>query len=71
MDRYKEGYADCNREWEKKIQEVIKKHEEERDLAGERLTTTTIIADSDSLNYGRIQTHNVTIKDLQDLLKKG
>lgn len=25
MDRYKEGYADCNTEWEKKIQEKIKK----------------------------------------------
>lgn len=23
MDRYKEGYNDCNREWKKKIEEVL------------------------------------------------
>ena len=25
MDRYKEGYNDCNRDWEKKIQEKLEK----------------------------------------------
>lgn len=55
-------------EWKEKIREIIKKHKEARDLAGEELTTTTIIADSDSLNYGRIQAHNVAIYDLENLI---
>lgn len=53
-----------------KIKEIIKKHEEARDLAGEELTTTTIIADTDNLNYGRIETHNVAIEYLKELLEE-
>lgn len=64
------GQTDERSQWYKKINEKIEKHEEARDLAGEQLTTTLIIADSDSLNYGRIQAHNVAIKDLKELIGK-
>lgn len=68
-----EGDNDFDRQFvlirKDKIKELIKKHEEARDLAGEQLTTTQIIADTDSLNFGRIEAHNVAIKDLEELLE--
>ena len=68
-----EGDNDFNRQFalirKDKIKELIKKHEEARDLAGEELSSTTVVADSDSLNFGRIQAHNVAIKDLEELLE--
>lgn len=71
MDRYKEGYNDCNREWEKKIEEIIKKHKNARKLARELIEEKVVIADSDSMNCGRIEAHDLIIYDLEDLLKKG
>lgn len=59
MDRYKEGYNDCDREWKKKIEEMIKELEKEY----EKITKTSdfIIAD----------TIQPKIQVLEDLLKKG
>ena len=70
MDRYKEGYNDCNIEWKNKIEEVIKKHEKARKLARELIEEEVVIADSDSMNCGRIQAHDLILYDLQMLLKK-
>lgn len=67
---YLKGVYDERDKWKSKVKELKKKHEEARDLAGEQLITTIIIADSDSLNYGRIQAHNVIIKDLEELLQE-
>ena len=55
-------------EWRDCLRKLVEKHKEARDLAGEQLTTTIVVADSDSLNYGRIQAHNVIIDDLETLL---
>jgi len=69
-----EGDNDFDRQFvlirKDRIKELIKKHEKARDLAGEQLTTTQIIADTDSLNYGRIEAHNVAIKDFEELLEE-
>lgn len=51
-----------------KIEDLIKEHQNARNLAAEQLTTTQVVADSDSLNYGRIQAHNFAIKKLKKLL---
>ena len=71
MDRYKEGYNDCNRDWEKKIQKIIDKHKRAERLAIEQLSSNIIIADSESLNYGRKEAHGLIIYDLENLLQKG
>lgn len=56
MDRYKEGYNDCNRDWEKKIEDKVIEVKN-RKVDDEFETKTT----------GKLN----TIKDLEDLLKKG
>ena len=38
MDRYKEGYNDCNREWKKKIEDEIKELKNMK-VEGETFTT--------------------------------
>lgn len=55
-DRYKEGYNDCNRDWEKKIQEKIIEVKN-RNVDNEFMNKT----------MGKLN----TIIDLEDLLKKG
>lgn len=50
---------------EEKIEE-IKKYE---DVAREQIQEKVIIADSDSLNFGRKQAHNKDIEILKELLK--
>lgn len=48
-----------------KIDEITKY----RDLAKELIERKVVIADSDSLNYGRAEAHNKDIEVLQELLK--
>jgi hypothetical protein len=71
MDRWKEGYNDCDLEWRKKIQRIIEKHKRAERLAVEQLSSNIIIADSESLNYGRKEAHGLIVYDLEKLLKKG
>jgi hypothetical protein len=65
MDRYKEGYNDCNREWKKKIQDKIKKltkeinEIEEKDI-GVGFTLGKEWSDKKAI-----------VKEYEDLLKKG
>lgn len=63
-------FIDKNYVKRSELKEAIKYHEYARDLAGEQLTTTQIIADSDSLNYGRIEAHNVAVSKLEKILEK-
>lgn len=59
MDRYKEGYNDCNREWENKIKDKIK--ELEQDVTRQN-------------NQELYTLRNITIGKigvLENLLKKG
>ena len=62
MDRYKEGYNDCNREWEKKIEKELK---EIKEIQEEH---------SKSFNWADWKDEEVYIQIvliLEDLLKKG
>ncbi len=64
MDRYKEGYNDCNIEWEKKIQEKINELEKENIKMETNIEQTVIL----SVKWS---TNKAIIEALQDLLKKG
>lgn len=64
MDRYKEGYNDCNREWKKKIEETIK------ELQKENIKMETNIEQTVNL-LAKWNTNKAIIEALQDLLKKG
>ena len=62
MDRYKEGYNDCNRDWRKKIEEKIKELEKYKS--------------TDEVDEFGIHSMNWLVAEsmqsfLQDLLKKG
>ena len=59
MDRYKEGYNDCNRDWEKKIQDKIKKLNSRKNY----IPLDNRYIYKEVIEYG--------IDELQDLLKKG
>ncbi len=54
----------------KKIKEVKKKIEKAMNLANECIEESIVVADSDSLNFGRKQAHNYDIELLQELLKE-
>lgn len=53
-----------------KIKEGIREMKKARDLANELINERVIIADSDSLNFGRKEAHDFDINILQDLLKE-
>ena len=54
----------------KNIEKILKKHKKAMKLASEQISERIIIADSDSLNCGRKEAHNLIISDLIDLLNK-
>lgn len=62
-DRYKEGYNDCNIEWEKKIEDKINKLEEESKPLYEK---EFISVDEDWI----LHNNKRKIEILQNLLKK-
>lgn len=53
-----------------KIVDIIEKISLYKKLAKESIEQRIVIADSDSLEYGRMQAHNVDVSMLQELLKK-
>lgn len=53
-----------------KIVDIIEKISLYKKLAKESIEQRIVIADSDSLEYGRMQAHNVDMSMLQELLKK-
>lgn len=59
-----------NRIPKKDVEEILKKHKKAMKLAREQISEKIIIADSDSLNCGRKEAHNLIISDLIDLLKR-
>lgn len=72
MDRYKEGYNDCNREWRKKIEETIKKLDIDIARNERRKIEHTIDDGSELYSFMPICYSPEIIKTaLQDLLKKG
>lgn len=52
-----------------KVKEKIEELKGYRDLAKEQIEERVIIADSDSLNYGRAEAHNKDIEVLQELME--
>ena len=52
-----------------KVKEVIKKIKEILDIAEEQIESKIIIADSDSLNFGRKQAHGKDIELIERLLE--
>lgn len=64
MDRYKEGYNDCNREWKKKIEEMIKELQKENIKMETNIEQTVIL-------LAKWNTNKAIIEALKDLLKKG
>lgn len=52
-----------------KVKEVIKKIKEILDIAEEQIESKNIIADSDSLNFGRKQAHGKDIELIEKLLE--
>lgn len=52
-----------------KVKEVIKKIKEILDIAEEQIESKIIIADSDSLNFGRKQAHGKDIELIEKLLE--
>lgn len=66
---YNLGKAFANKQWESKIKEKIEELRKYRDLAREDIEERVIIADSDSLNYGRAEAHDKDIQVLQELLE--
>ena len=64
MDRYKEGYNDCNIEWKKKIQEKINELQKENIKMETNIEQTVIL----SVKWS---TNKAIIEALQNLLKKG
>jgi len=59
MDRYKEGYNQANRDWEKKIEDEIKELNSRKDY----IPLDNKYTYKEVIEYG--------IEELQDLLKKG
>lgn len=59
MDRYKEGYNDCNREWKKKIEDEIKVLNSRKNY----IPLDNKYTYKEVIEFG--------IEQLQDLLKKG
>lgn len=53
-----------------KIVDIIEKISLYKKLAKESIEQRIVIADSDSLEYGRMQAHNIDMSMLQELLKK-
>ena len=53
------------------IKEKIEEIKKYRDIAKELIEERVVIADSDSLNYGRAEAHDKDIQVLEELLKKG
>ena len=53
-----------------KIVDIIEKISVYKKLAKESIEQRIVIADSDSLEYGRMQAHNIDMSMLQKLLKK-
>lgn len=53
-----------------KIVDIIEKISVYKKLAKESIEQRIVIADSDSLEYGRMQAHNIDMSMLQELLKK-
>lgn len=61
-------YVEKNYVHKDKIKEILSKHKKFKKLAAEQIEGNIIIADSDSLNFGRKETHQVIINDLEELL---
>ena len=59
---------EINNNWEEKINEILIRNKKALKLAQEQIEEEIIIADSDSLNAGRIQAHSLIINDLEKLL---
>ena len=59
MDRYKEGYNDCNTEWKKKIQDEIKELNNRKDY----IPLDNKYTYKEVIEFG--------IEELENLLKKG
>ena len=53
-----------------KIKEKIEELEKYRNLAREMIEHRVVVADSDSLNYGRAEAHNKDIEVLQELIEE-
>lgn len=53
-----------------KVGQTIKKIEQYEDIANELIEARIIIADSDSLNFGRKQAHRKDIEELKMLLEE-
>ena len=53
----------------KKIEELKNKIEKAMDLANDSIEERVVIADSDSLNFGRKQAHNYDIELIKELLE--
>ena len=71
MDRWKEGYNDCNREWQKKIQEKIDRLFYETKYIGDcKNDCEKCFAQYRGANFVYCYAYH-QIKVLQDLLKKG
>ena len=64
-ERIKENFVP-----KEKIENIIEKISVYKKLAKESIEPKIVIADSDSLEYGRMQAHSVDMSMLQELLKK-
>ncbi len=60
----------ADKKWEDKIKAKIEEIKQYKDLARDRIQEKIVIADSDSLNYGRKEAHEKDIEVLQSLLEK-
>ena len=70
-DRYKEGYNDCNRDWEKKIEGAINKlHNKEKELENS-ISEEEREQYSDAMISYELMDIAIRTSELQDILKKG
>lgn len=60
----------CDYAWGNKIKAKIEEIKHYKDLARDSIEEKIVIADSDSLNYGRKEAHEKDIEVLQSLLEK-
>ena len=66
---YMSGFYDGEKKWKDKIKDVIKDIEVVKNFANKQITERIVIADSNSLNYGRKEAHDADICLLKDILQ--
>lgn len=71
MDRYKEGYNDCDLDWRKRIQGAINKLDEKAKELHDAIPEKEIEEYSDANISFELMDIEIRKEELQNLLKKG